>query len=55
MTRRVRIGRAFQNLTAGDYGALERVRMVVDNVRRRNWFGGGRRHACCGHYGDPGC
>ena len=39
-----------RNLTAGSYGPLERVRLIVSNVRRKS---GGR--GCCGSYGDPGC
>ena len=55
MTKRRPVLRAFQNLSAGDYGPLERVRMIAGNIRRRNWLGGGKRRGCCGHYGDPGC
>jgi len=41
----------FRNLTAGDYGPLERLRRIVGNVGLKV----SRRSACCGHYGDPGC
>jgi len=46
---------ALRNLTAGDYGPLDRARHVVNNMRRRNWLGTGRTRGCCGNYGDPGC
>ena len=41
------------NLSAGDYGPLERVGLVLQNMARR--FRGGRPHSCCGNYGEPGC
>ena len=42
-----------RNLTAGNDNPVERARRIAGNVMRRNWFG--RRRACCGNYGDPGC
>ncbi len=41
-----------RNLTAGDHGPLERLRMVAGNLARRNPV---KKVGCCGHYGDPGC
>ena len=41
-----------RNLTAGDHGPLERLRLVAGNLARRNFR---KRVVCCGHYGDPGC
>jgi hypothetical protein len=41
----------FRNLTAGDYGPLERLRVIVGNVGLKI----SRRSTCCGHYGEPGC
>ena len=41
-----------RNLTAGDFGLVERSRRVVDNVLRRKVL---RGRSCCGNYGDPGC
>jgi hypothetical protein len=42
----------FRNLTAGDFGPVDRARRVAGNLVGRNWL---RRQACCGNYGDPGC
>ncbi len=39
-----------RNLGNGSYGPLERLRVIVSNVRRKS---GGR--GCCGNYGEPGC
>jgi hypothetical protein len=41
----------FRNLTAGDYGPLERLGKIFGNVGLKI----SRRSGCCGHYGDPGC
>jgi len=41
-----------RNLTAGNHGPLERIRMVTGNLARRN---PANKTGCCGHYGDPGC
>lgn len=41
------------NLESGDYEPLERIGLVLRNLARR--FRGGRPHACCGNYGEPGC
>jgi hypothetical protein len=41
----------FRNLTAGDYGPLERLGKIFSNVGLKI----SRRSRCCGHYGDPGC
>ena len=39
-----------RNLTAGNYGPLERVRRILANLGRRR-----PNHTCCGNYGEPGC
>jgi len=41
-----------RNLTAGDFGPIERVRRIADNIVNRKLL---RRQLCCGNYGDPGC
>jgi hypothetical protein len=41
-----------RNLTAGNRGPLDRLRLVAGNLARRNL---GKKVVCCGHYGDPGC
>jgi hypothetical protein len=52
MSKNPRPGSSFlRNMTAGDYGPLERLRRIADNVGLKV----SRRSACCGHYGDPGC
>jgi hypothetical protein len=52
MSKNPQPGSSFlRNLTAGDYGPLERLRTIAGNVGLKV----SRRSACCGHYGDPGC
>ena len=48
----MRILQFLRNLTDGDQGPFERIRMVTGNLARRNPV---RKTGCCGHYGDPGC
>ena len=42
----------FTNLIAGNFGPVERVRRIADNIVNRKLL---RGRACCGNYGDPGC
>jgi len=42
-----------KNLTAGEFGPIDRAARVAGNLARRDWFGRGQ--SCCGNYGDPGC
>ena len=39
-----------QNLSAGEYGRLRRLAVIVTNTFRKIPGGG-----CCGQYGEPGC
>ncbi len=41
------------NLGAGDHSPIGRAFLVLLNLARRGR--GGRPHACCGNYGEPGC
>ena len=50
MSRRQPGRSLIQNLSAGNYGLLRRLALIVTNGFRKIPGGG-----CCGHYGEPGC